>query len=186
MPPKAGSREADNPRGQSHPNPRGQSSPKKPDSPHPPEGFRRSSLAGSSMTTPARSLAAARAGGGGGKDEAGAAIRRPAAAAFSLRSSLASSLARGDRVRGAHTGSDVEVSHTPKRAMASPTTSTSTPKSEEWPSDVKAHMNAILVSRLEQKVQPRYCMARFDSGDTNRTVTTCSSHRPSPCTAPTA
>ncbi|KAJ1483391.1 hypothetical protein T484DRAFT_1800498, partial [Baffinella frigidus] len=35
--------------------------------------------------------------------------------------------------------------------MASPTTSTSTPKSEEWPSDVKAHMNAILVSRLEQK-----------------------------------
>ena len=48
----------------------------------------------------------------------------------------------------------MEVSHTPKRAIAGVVAAASTPKSEEWPADVKAHMNAILVSRLEQKVNP--------------------------------
>jgi len=86
-------------------------------------------------------------------ERSSATLLRPATAATTLRNRLDISLAVGERAPADPRRNPSIQDGESLTTLASSSPAPLEPKREEWPADVRAHMNALLVSRMEQKVR---------------------------------
>ena len=103
--------------------------------------------------SPAQRNARATPGAKNAGERSSATLLRPATAATTLRNRLDISLAVGERAPADPRRNPSIQDGESLNALASSSPAPLEPKRQEWPADVRAHMNALLVSRMEQKVR---------------------------------